>query len=81
MRPVANGLAGHTMARGGGLAGGGGGSTPIMAAGGEYVIHPTQVAKVGHGDVKTGHKILDVFVKNIRAKTISTLKKLPGPAK
>ncbi len=54
---------------------------PIVAAGGEYVIHPSGVTRIGKGDLDTGHKILDHFVKKIRAKTVQTLKNLPGPAK
>lgn len=54
---------------------------PIIAAGGEYVIGPDQVMVLGKGDLDFGHKILDSFVKKMRAKTISTLKKLPGPKK
>jgi len=56
-----------------------GGTVPIVAAGGEYVIPPHVVAGVGKGSLDTGHKVLDEFVKHVRAKTIKTLKKLPGP--
>lgn len=55
-------------------------SVPIVAAGGEYVMSPEQVLRVGDGDAKRGHAILDKFVKSQRAKTIKTLRKLPGPA-
>lgn len=54
---------------------------PIVAAGGEYVISPRSVTKVGEGDIDKGHAILDSFVKQIRQKTIKTLQKLPGPKK
>jgi len=54
---------------------------PIVAAGGEYVISPEEVIQIGKGDLDHGHKILDSFVKKMRAKTIKTLKKLPGPKK
>lgn len=54
---------------------------PIVAAGGEYVITPEEVMQIGNGDLDLGHKILDHFVKKMRAKTIKTLKKLPGPKK
>jgi hypothetical protein len=57
------------------------GTVPIVAAGGEYVIPPEDVMHVGGGDLDHGHKILDEFVKKFRAKTIKTLKKLPGPKK
>ena len=52
---------------------------PIVAAGGEYVISPEDVVAIGGGDMTHGHNILDHFVKKMRAKTIHTLKKLPGP--
>lgn len=52
----------------------------IVAAGGEYVIDPRNVAgRVGGGDIDAGHSNLDDFVKAYRAKTIQTLSKLPGP--
>jgi hypothetical protein len=54
---------------------------PIIAAGGEYVIHPEDVRWLGDGDVDRGHKKLDDFVNKMRAKTIKTLKNLPGPKK
>jgi hypothetical protein len=54
---------------------------PIVAAGGEYVLHPDQVREVGGGDLDTGHKVLDEFVKRMRAELVKTLKKLPGPEK
>lgn len=56
-------------------------SVPIVAAGGEYVLSPEQVKAVGEGDMETGHKVLDEFVKRMRSKTIKTLQKLPGPKK
>ena len=52
---------------------------PIVAAGGEYVLTPKQVAQVGQGDIDMGHRVLDDWVKAMRAKTIKTLQKLPGP--
>jgi hypothetical protein len=54
---------------------------PIVAAGGEYVLHPDEVREVGGGDLDTGHKVLDEFVKRMRKDLIGTLKKLPGPSK
>lgn len=53
----------------------------IVAAGGEHVLEPSQVAAVGGGDITHGHKILDAWVKSNREKHIKTLKKLPAPAK
>lgn len=58
-----------------------GGEVPIVAAGGEYVIPPSDVERIGKGSLDDGHKILDAFVLAMRKKTISTLKALPGPKK
>ncbi len=52
---------------------------PIVAAGGEHVYGDDDVRLVGGGDLSTGHKILDEFVKAYRAHLIKTLKGLPGP--
>lgn len=51
----------------------------IVAAGGEYVISPENVARIGGGDMDTGHQELDRFVVRMRAETVKTLKTLPGP--
>lgn len=56
-------------------------AVPIVAAGGEYVIPPEDVARLGKGSLDDGHKILDAFVKKMRKKTIATLQSLPGPKK
>jgi len=53
----------------------------IVAAGGEYVISPENVARIGGGDIDHGHKTLDEFVVEYRARTVKTLKSLPGPKK
>jgi hypothetical protein len=53
---------------------------PVLVAFGEYVLSPEDVEAIGGGDLKQGHKVLDAFVKSQRAKTIKTLRKLPGPA-
>jgi hypothetical protein len=55
--------------------------TPIIAAGGEYVIPPEIVAEIGGGDIDLGHKALDAWVLKVRKAHIKTLRKLPGPAK
>jgi hypothetical protein len=67
----------YGMADGGSAEGDGG--VPIVAAGGEYVLHPDQVREAGGGDLDMGHKVLDEFVKHMRKELIGTLKKLPGP--
>ena len=56
-----------------------GGTVPIVAAGGEYVVHPDHVRELGGGDLDMGHRVLDEFVKRVRKENIKTLKKLPGP--
>ena len=52
---------------------------PIVAAGGEYVISPQDVTRLGEGDIDNGHKTLDSFVTKYRKKTIKVLQNLPGP--
>lgn len=54
---------------------------PIVAAGGEYVVHPEVVTRLGKGDMNAGHEYLDNFVKYVRAQTAKTLQNLPGPRK
>lgn len=56
-------------------------AVPVVLAGGEYVIHPSDVANLGRGDLDRGHAILDKFVKGMRAQAVQTLKNLPGPKK
>lgn len=56
-------------------------AVPVVLAGGEYVIHPKHVERIGSGDMDKGHEILDAFVKGMRAKTVKTLQKLPPPKK
>jgi hypothetical protein len=52
---------------------------PIMAAGGEFVVGPQAVARVGGGDLKRGHKNLRDFVLGVRREHVATLRKLKGP--
>lgn len=58
-----------------------GNDVPIVAAGGEHVYTPEEAAAFGNGDLDAGHKMLDEFVKQVRAQTVKTLKALPGPRK
>jgi len=53
----------------------------IVAAGGEFVLSPDEVRRVGDGDLEMGHRVLDEFIKRSRKKLIKTLTKLPGPAR
>jgi hypothetical protein len=53
----------------------------IMAAGGEYVIHPEVVRAIGEGNIDHGHQILDQYVMGTRKEHTKTLSKLPPPAK
>ncbi len=54
---------------------------PIMAAGGEFIIQPHIVQRIGGGNMDRGHKILDHWVLSLRKKHIQKLKGLPPPAK
>lgn len=53
----------------------------IMAAGGEHVVPPEIVKRIGLGNLDRGHAILDAFVDEIRKRNIKTLQKLPGTVK
>lgn len=53
----------------------------IIAAGGEYVVPPYVVERLGGGDRKKGHSILDAMVRKVRKQAISHMKSLPGPVK
>jgi hypothetical protein len=56
-------------------------AVPVVLAGGEYVIHPDDVKRIGGGDLNLGHRKLDGYVKMMRKKLVDTLKNLPGPKK
>lgn len=57
------------------------GMVPIIVAGGEYHVHPKDVERIGKGNAKHGHQILDEFVKSTRKKVVKETSKLPGPKK
>jgi hypothetical protein len=65
----------------GGAARSGNGAVPINASGGEFVIEPDEVARLGDGDVNKGHRLLDRWVLLLKKEAADTLKRLPGPAK
>lgn len=54
---------------------------PIIAAGGEYVIAPEVVKRIGSGDMKHGHEILDELVLHLRRQTINEMRRLKPPKK
>jgi hypothetical protein len=56
-------------------------TVPIVAAGGEFIIGPEAVARVGRGDIKAGHDALDAWVRVERRKNIQKLRRLPGPSR
>lgn len=72
---------GEPLARKGGGSTPSDGTVPIVAAGGEMVLSPAQVRRVGGGDLDLGHRVLDAFVLHSRAENVKTLTKLPGPAR
>lgn len=53
----------------------------VLTAGGEYVVPRAAVEALGGGDLDLGHRILDKWVVSNRKTHVSTLRKLPGPAK
>ena len=57
------------------------GGVDVIVAGGEYVIPPQIVTRLGDGDPKRGHAILDKWVLHTRKKHVKTLRSLPPPAK
>ena len=54
-------------------------NVPILAAGGEFIVHPEHVARWGNGDLEKGHRALDKLVLAIRARTIKEMSKLAPP--
>lgn len=52
---------------------------PIIAAGGEFVIDPETVTKIGGGDMTHGHTILDNLVLHLRKRTIKEMQGLKPP--
>jgi hypothetical protein len=69
------------QAHGGAARGDNGGAVPINASGGEFVIDPAEVARIGDGNVNKGHLILDKWIVALKKEAANTIAKLPGPAK
>lgn len=61
--------------------GGGVEPVPIIAAGGEHILPPEIVRRIGGGDIKKGHDILDKWVLAVRKKHIKKLRTLSPPKK
>ena len=57
-----------------------GGGVPVKLSHGEFAIHPKDVAKIGNGDIETGHKILNHMIITIRAMDIKRRQGLPEPS-
>lgn len=55
--------------------------TPVDLSDGEFVVHPHDCIRIGGGDLKAGHRVLDKWVIEQRKKHIAKLKALPGPVK
>lgn len=51
----------------------------VVIAGGEYLVKPETVFRIGNGSMARGHKILDDFCLKMRAHNIKTQQKLPRP--
>lgn len=54
---------------------------PILAAGGEYIVPPEEVKRVGEGDHDKGHGRLDKMIVNVRRREAKRMLKLPPPKK
>jgi hypothetical protein len=65
----------------GGAARGPGPAVPINASGGEFVIDPQEVARIGDGNIDKGHLVLDKWLVLLKKEAAKTLQQLPGPAK
>lgn len=56
-------------------------TVPILAAGGEFVISPEHVVRLGDGDLKEGHRRLDEWVVRSRAHITKTMRHLKPPVR
>ncbi len=57
------------------------GGVPVAIADGEFCIAPTDVKRVGGGDMEHGHLVLDHWVNQLKEDHIRTLAGLEPPAK
>lgn len=58
-----------------------GGAVPVAIADGEFCISPTDVMRVGGGDLDHGHRVLDEWVNQLKEDHIKTLRGLEPPVK
>lgn len=54
---------------------------PIIVAGGEYVVPPEALKRLGKGDIEKGHRIMRALCKKVREHTVTDIKKMPEPVK
>ena len=54
---------------------------PVRLSDGEFCVHPDDVLRIGKGDPKRGHRILDAMILEVRKHYTHKLSNLPGPAK
>lgn len=54
---------------------------PVIVAGGEFIIPPHIIARLGDGDMRKGHRIMDEMVRRVRVHTAKKIAKLPAPKK
>jgi hypothetical protein len=52
---------------------------PVTVQGGSFVIAPEVVRDLGHGSLKAGERVLDLFVEKVRNEAQQTQKLLPPP--
>jgi len=74
-------LMGPAAARGGRTKEREGDPTPILAAGGEYIVAPHVVRAWGGGNLKKGHDVLDHWVVKKRKEIAKKMLSLPPPKK
>jgi hypothetical protein len=52
---------------------------PIQAAGGEEIVDPAALMRIGGGDIRRGQQILNDWIMKERQQTIREMQRLPGP--
>ena len=57
------------------------GHTPIMASSAEFIIPPHIVLRIGKGDLRRGHDVLDELMHILHKRHLRVLQRLPGPVK